>query len=142
MVSYSFKKQFGEPILTRAKRQTIRAPRVKGPSRHARPGDKLQLYTGLRTQYVRFLGEALCLRADPIALNFRSELIMIDGSIVRGSVDDFARADGFAGWRDMEAFWKQEHPEVFTENEGIFSGYIISWGETLVPHIEGKEKSQ
>ena len=45
MVAYSFKRRFREPILAGSKQQTIRADR----KRHARRGEALQLYTGMRT---------------------------------------------------------------------------------------------
>ncbi|MEJ0016825.1 MAG: ASCH domain-containing protein [Acetobacteraceae bacterium] len=47
MVAYSFKRDFAAPILAGIKRQTIRADR----RRHARPGEVLQLYTGMRTKH-------------------------------------------------------------------------------------------
>jgi hypothetical protein len=46
VVAYSFRQQFRPPILAGTKRQTIRADR----KRHARPGEQLQLYTGMRTR--------------------------------------------------------------------------------------------
>ena len=52
MVAYSFKKQFGPPILAGTKAQTIRADR----KRHVRSGELVQLYTGMRTRQCRRLG--------------------------------------------------------------------------------------
>jgi hypothetical protein len=43
MVAYSFNPIFVGPILAGTKRQTIRAER----KRHARPGEAMQLYTGM-----------------------------------------------------------------------------------------------
>ena len=48
MVAYNFQKQFADAVERGEKRQTIRAPRRDG--RHAKVGDKLQLYTGMRTK--------------------------------------------------------------------------------------------
>jgi len=56
MVAYSFKAQFREPILAGTKRQTIRADR----KRHARLGEALQLYTGMRTRQCKLIGRATC----------------------------------------------------------------------------------
>ena len=47
VVALNFKQQFIPPILSGAKRQTIRAI---GRRRHAIPGETLQLYTGMRTK--------------------------------------------------------------------------------------------
>ena len=57
MVAYSFKSQFEEPIVAREKRQTVRGFR----KRHARPGEPIQLYVGMRTRNCRKI-----LTPDPI----------------------------------------------------------------------------
>ena len=53
MVAYSLKPRFIPPILSGAKRQTIRAISRR---RHAIPGETLQLYTGMRTKQCRLIG--------------------------------------------------------------------------------------
>jgi hypothetical protein len=125
MVAYSFKKQFAEPILTRAKRHTIRAAR----KRHARPGEEIQLYTGMRTKHCRLLGRAKCIAVLQIRIDFderRAEFSSGHAITTPDDTDSFARADGFADWRAMEAFWAKEHPGIRQ-----FSGVMIQWGETL-----------
>lgn len=67
MVAYSFKRRFAEPILAGAKRQTIRADR----RRHARPGEELQLYTGMRTKSCRLIARRTCVDIQRVILVFR-----------------------------------------------------------------------
>lgn len=68
MVAYNFAAQFAEAVETRKKRQTIRAPRKD--NRHAKVGDKLQLYTGMRTTNCRKLvnPDPRCTASHKIAL--------------------------------------------------------------------------
>jgi len=123
MVAYSFQKQFAAPILEGTKRQTIRADR----HRHARPGEVLQLFTGMRTRHCRRLGTATCQSISPITLNFDARRIVYrfaDGTttIYPGGLDDFARHDGFADWPAMRAFWAKTHPPL-----PAFSGWLVRW---------------
>ncbi|MDB5448074.1 MAG: hypothetical protein JWQ97_3391 [Phenylobacterium sp.] len=125
MVAYSFKSRFAPPIQARAKRQTIRADR----KRHARRGEQLQLYVGMRTKSCRLIGLAQCVGVMEVRLDFDERRVEFGSGTAVTTPDDtdaFARADGFADWRDMEAFWAAEHPGVRQ-----FTGILISWGETL-----------
>lgn len=47
MVAYNFQSRFAGPIKRGEKSHTIRK---NGKRRHARPGEPLQLYTGMRTK--------------------------------------------------------------------------------------------
>lgn len=124
MVAYSFRPRFVDPILMGFKRQTIRAKRL-GRSRHAREGEVLQLYTGMRTQRCRLIGRATCMSVGPIFLlmkrQVRWDAVWTDGAW-RKDIDDFARLDGFENWADMKAFWRAEHPGV-----EVFEGVLIRW---------------
>lgn len=123
MVAYSFKPRFVAPILAGAKRQTIRADR----KRHARQGERLQLYTGMRTRSCKAIGTAHCLGADPITLRFKLWPYVY---LPWGGYDDpdtlraFAMADGFPDWEAMTDFWRETHPDV-----PVFSGVLIRWSE-------------
>ena len=70
MVAYSFRPRFIEPILGGRKRQTIRAI---GRRRHARPGDPLQLYAGMRTRNCRLIGRAICIDVVEVGLRFAED---------------------------------------------------------------------
>lgn len=147
MVAYSFKKQFVDPIKVglgvhpsairgviagapkiHPKRQTIRAI---GKRRHARQGEILQLYYGMRTKQCTSIGVARCTSVESIAMKIgkNSLCILMDGdddnigtAIVGGHIHDFAREDGFANGEEMLAFWQKEHPGVTD-----FKGVIIKW---------------
>lgn len=137
MVAYSFKRRFAEPIqaglepgplVTGMKRQTIRAHR----KRHARPGETVQLYTGMRTRHCLLLGVGVCAAVVPIRLILRPPYALIVDGIVRHQgtdaetlmgLDGFARLDGFPdGWEEMRAFWAASHPLTTA-----FDGVLIRW---------------
>ena len=134
MVAYSFKKRFGPPILAGTKAQTIRAERA-GRSRHARPGELVQLYTGMRTRQCRRLGEARCLDVTPVRLQFGRQTVAAAWvgrlPMATALLDVFARADGFASIEDMRRFWWAEHPPADGDTL-IFEGVLIRW-QPLAP---------
>lgn len=126
MVAYSFKTRFVEPILAGTKRQTIRAQRT-GRSRHAHPGEELQLFTAMRTKQCRLIGRVACQDVSKIKLVFYGQdaVIMHDTEITTPkALDVFARSDGFKDWDMLKAFWFHEHGTV-----DEFIGVRILWGD-------------
>ncbi|RSU21220.1 ASCH domain-containing protein [Sphingomonas koreensis] len=134
MVAYSFAPRFADAVARGIKRQTVRGPR----RRHARAGEPVQLYAGMRTKQCRKL-----VAADPIVREVRHIEIAIDrglpwviaGISIDGvplddySIERFAAADGFAGGpmsarREMGLFWLAAHPGV-----EHFEGVVIHWGD-------------
>jgi hypothetical protein len=101
-------------ILAGEKRQTIRrAARCK-------PGDPLQLYTGMRTKGCLKLGDAVCEAAWPILITAEGFDIGTGG--LGGDIgrEALAKIDGFDSWADMTAF--------FQNNYGLpFEGVLIRW---------------
>lgn len=78
MVAYSFQKRFlpkvvaglePGPWLPGMKRHTMRQPRL-GRSRHARPGETVQLYTAMRTKHSRQVGRVRCVATVPMTVAF------------------------------------------------------------------------
>lgn len=128
MVAYSFQPRFVEPILAGTKRQTIRADR----RRHARAGEPLQLYTGMRTKQCRLIGRTVCERAAAIAIDLRARTVAVDGVLVVVTTGDdpdgFARSDGFADWPDFATFFRLAHPGA-----DVFEGVVIRWREFTQP---------
>ncbi|MCG8561129.1 MAG: ASCH domain-containing protein [Hyphomicrobiales bacterium] len=118
MVAYSFQKRFVEPIRARTKRQTIRR---RGLRRHARPGELVQLYCGMRTKHCFKILEPdpVCQSAEPIRLSVSDESdldiwreIATEGGETRTvdlATEAFAKADGFASLTDMARFWLKAH---------------------------------
>lgn len=127
MVAYSYQRRFAPLIALGAKTQTIRGPR----NRHARPGEMIQHYTGLRTKAAaKICSDTRCRRVEPICLRFSPALggapvllreIVIDGFRTT-DLDHFARLDGFEHRRDMSAFWVKHHGPM-----AEFNGVLIIW---------------
>lgn len=160
MVAYSFKPRFVVPIQAglglplkhpikaqvaafmhvpddqrpAPKRQTIRAV---GRRRHARRGEILQLYCGLRTKRAFLIGRAKCTEVRDIVITFEEgrDVVAVGGiGMGRGKqqryacyqgdgLDDFARRDGFESWAEMREFWKREH----TPLPKVWIGLLIEW---------------
>lgn len=144
MVAYSFKSRFVTPIRiglwlpapsefgvelpTTPKCQTIRA---EGKRRHARPGEELQLYHGLRTKSAFLIGRARCTDIKPIYIEVEAPLIIIGDQhriTTRSELDEFARNDGFKDYEDFALFWYEEHHETMND----FNGLLIRWEPLLV----------
>lgn len=115
MPALNFKSQFATVVQLGIKTQTIRARR-KYPI-HA--GDKLYLYTGMRTSSCRKLAEVVCSAVFHIKIT--STGIKIDGDTLSpSSIVRLARSDGFKSTTEFKQFFK--------ENHGLpFSGQLIEW---------------
>lgn len=133
MVAYSFQKQFAEAILEGRKLQTIRGER----KRHARPGEEMQLYVGMRTRHCRLLARRMCISVHTITISFAGRdcddgVVVTYGASARGidnallklpdGKDALARRDGFSSWSQLKAFWRIHHPGI-----DRFEGVLISW---------------
>lgn len=129
MVAYSFNPRFETPIREGWKTQTIRAT---GGKRHARPGEMIQLYCGLRTAQARkIVPDVRCTDVMAVEITFARfpegspviDRIVTDGVQVRDA-DAFAVRDGFTDADDMAAFWKAHHPDALAAG---FKGVLIEW---------------
>ena len=128
MVAYNFQKQFADAVESGKKKQTIRAPRKNG---HAKVGDKLQLYTGMRRKgHCRKLRDAVCSGASSVKIEDHHLRIEIEQDhycllsyAEPDSQDDmerFAQADGFDSWEAMRDWFEQQHSLPF-------EGVLIMW---------------
>lgn len=96
MPALNFKCDFVGAILRGEKRQTIRQVR-KHP---IKPGDKLYLYTGMRTAHCSKIADAVCESISPIEI--RADGMSLDGAdMLEWEQVQMAHADGF---RDVELF--------------------------------------
>jgi hypothetical protein len=141
MVAYSFQKMFAEDIRFGFKTHTVRDER----KRHARPGEMLQLYTGMRTKHCRpITGERKAVAVLPITLRFEEPCRLVE-VLVNGDERDprlFAEADGFAGWAfplpgDWFADGKGRRTNIATECMGAFwrrsrRAFIPEWSGCLI----------
>ena len=128
MVSYSCQPRFVPLIEQGVKCQTIRRPR-RPPSRHARPGETVSLWTGLRTSAARLIARATCTGVYPIRLTFASGEItrVVCNGLILPDLDAVAVADGFDGIADMSAFWREHH------GARDFDGVLIEWAAPRGP---------
>ncbi|KQI69408.1 hypothetical protein AN189_03020 [Loktanella sp. 3ANDIMAR09] len=120
--------RFAADVEDGTKRRTVRADRKDGRP-HARVGDRLKLYTGMRTPQCRLLGEATVIAIDRIRIEptemwlngTRLHSIIHDRSAPQTD-NEFAQADGFEGFTEM-ADW-------FHDTHGLpFEGSVIYWGD-------------
>lgn len=127
MVAYSFKRAFVDDIVARTKRQTIRLPR----KRHALPGERIQLYTAMRTRHCRkIIPDPVCVGVDEVVIDLRAAecWLEVNGIQIRGEeADTYARGDGFQGslfvgpFRHMARWWIWVHGPI------LFEGVAIRW---------------
>ncbi len=121
MVAYNFCSDFAGLVATGSKRQTIRANR----KRHARPGEPVQLYAGMRTRNCRKLRipDPVCQSVARIDLRCEGGglYIYIDGYLMGVSdADIIAMADGFDDAPHMFSWFDDRH--------GLpFQGVLIRW---------------
>lgn len=130
MVAYSFQAQFEDPILRRTKRQTLRAV---GKRRHARPGETLQLYTGMRTRSCRLVLETVAAVVGEVTINFDEPAVLVrigtDAPTyfrAKRDRDAFASSDGFASWETFVDFWRVNHFKKKPPT-GVWTGVIVKW---------------
>lgn len=115
MVAYNFQKRFAPLVESGEKRQTIRPV---GKRRHARPGDALQLYTGMRTKSCRKLRDETCKTIEPIVINPSGDIYISEGLVTNPIVT--AKRDGFETVEDFIAFFRDTH--------GLpFQGFLVRW---------------
>lgn len=122
MVAIDFDPRFEVAIRVGWKTQTIRKSRERNP----RPGDMLQLYTGMRTADCRRICQDVrCTDVLSIEITFGDDFgidrIVTDGVPVK-DLDAFAVRDGFTDSDDMAAFFKLKHGPM-----EIFRGRVIEW---------------
>lgn len=124
MPALNFQRRFAALVESGEKRQTIRAYRKDG--RDPKPGDRLYLYTGMRTKECRKLGEATCSAVEPFDLFVTPSggLFWLLGheAMTGEECDDLARRDGFVGSFELMGWFEKTH--------GLpFEGLLIRWGE-------------
>lgn len=116
MPALNFKARFAAPVESGQKRCTIRAER-RYPIKF---GDRLYLYTGMRTKQCRKLGEAICVEASDLYISDGRRVTV--GNVRLDMLEEIAlsRADGFDRLRDFIQF--------FQETYGLpFEGQLIKW---------------
>lgn len=116
MPALNFQAKFAEAVKSGTKRQTIRSYR-KYPFK---TGDRLFLYTGMRTSSCVKLGETVAQSVTEIRI-FKNVVRHGPHRFCSGScLNRFAKSDGFNNWQEMKAW--------FSETHGLpFVGQLITW---------------
>jgi hypothetical protein len=116
VVALNFSARFVPLVESRLKRQTIRVgARVK-------PGQAIQLYTGMRTKACRKLvtPDPICDTCMYIGLTAQG-ITLSDASKFPRNIDEFARADGFKDFHDMWDWFFSTYKTM------SFTGHVIRW---------------
>ena len=115
MPALNFQKQFAGAVESGEKRQTVRSMR----KRPIREGDRLYLYTGMRTKSCRKLKETECQLVQTVWIE-RDALMVDDEMATPKEREGFAHSDGFDTWEALAQWFEQTH--------GLpFEGQVIHW---------------
>jgi len=120
MALLNFKNQFAEAVKLGHKKQTIRAERKKP----FKVGERLYLYTGLRTKKTKKLGEAVVTDVTTIIIRPKKLATYIGDMPCAitdtATLDAFAIRDGFKDYTEMADFFRNTY--------GLpFEGTVIKW---------------
>lgn len=100
MVAYNFQSQFVEAIRNGSKSHTIRR---NGKRRHARPGESLQLYSGMRTKACKkIITDPECVAAIPISIEISTSS---DCAAAISHAEDLLRIYNYAVFQRDFPFW-------------------------------------
>ena len=104
MPAYNFQKQFARAIKAGFKKHTIR-PKRKRPTRI---GDKLYLYTGMRTKACEKLLETTCIDVIPVEIG-KDYIILHDIKRSLKRSEELAKMDGFKTAQEFFDFFKEKY---------------------------------
>ena len=115
---------FIDKILSGEKRQTIRRAGFKWKS--VKVGDKLTLYTGLRTKECRKLGEAFVESITPIMIDTECDNVAVetplgDFNLDLPALNDLVARDGFDSNDEFFKFF------CLNYKVGRFKMFVIRW---------------
>lgn len=115
MVAYNFEARFCGPVESGKKVTTIR----QGRKRETRVGDRLQLYTAMRTKKCRKLADAVCVSVDEIRITEFG--VKLNGDTLHSrQVGELARQDGFDSISEFKDFFRSHY--------GLpFYGELLRW---------------
>jgi hypothetical protein len=133
MPAYNFQKRFVPMILSLEKSHTIRRRR-RYPTK---VGDRLYLYTGMRTKQAVKFAEATCSRVQPLVIYLYRHDIWIDDQndgrcrwMSVDELDNLAMRDGFESRKDFFWFFLQ------TYKRRVLTGFEIIWWDGLVEVLD------
>lgn len=127
MPALNFKTAFADDVERGVKLQTVRAHRKDGRP-HCRVGDRLKLYTGMRSKSCRLLRTVTVTDVRPVRIE--ETKMYLDGELLPSFIssrdqleqtdNEFAEEDGFPGFMEMADWFRDVH--------GLpFEGVVIKW---------------
>lgn len=131
MPALNFQRRFVLKILGGVKRHTIRAKR-KIP---IKPGDRLFLFSGMRTKQCERVANVTCSKVERIRILVDPRQVQIAWDVTPGrhnpggvwcrdlsefEIEKLAKADGFDSADEFFTFFKEAHGPVF-------QGHLIHW---------------
>ena len=123
MPALNFKKEFADLVESGKKTQTIRRPW----KRPIYTGDKLYLYTGMRTKSCRKLGEGVCKSVKQITISSDG---WVNVDHIEFPASRIAYKDGFNSVEDFIGF--------FLKRYGLpFRGILIEWRQDEKGGVRG-----
>jgi len=112
MPAINFQTQFAALIMAGKKTQTVRKARVDGKER-CKAGDEVQLFVDARTKNMREFARVTIVDACPVVMRFGvARAVMIGNGPWESAhfkLEQFARADGFGDWSELEAWFTKTH---------------------------------
>lgn len=120
MSAYNFQQRFARGVAAWLKRSTIRKRRKNGYV--PKVGERIRLYTGMRTKRCKLLHEVTVTSVTPILIEETDVLvgrIVLDGRPLAqdAAFDSIIVRDGFSSWPEFVAFFRPLP----------FAGYLIEW---------------
>jgi len=112
MPALNFQPRFVPLIVQGKKSSTIRAFRKDG--RDSKPGDKLYLYTGMRTKHCKAIGTVYCRETTEIEIDEHGirQYSQAAGCFLKASPLLellIAQRDGFSDFEEMRDWFKRQH---------------------------------
>lgn len=120
MPAYNFKAKFADDVETGKKLHTIR-PKRKRPTK---PGERLKLYTGMRTKSCRLLFDTSCKSVEPVEIH--ATHIKIGGRIL--SMKErvkLAKNDGFDSLAEFYDFFIETYG--LAKEKPLTNLELITW---------------
>ncbi len=122
MPAYNFKKEFAHAVETGQKMQTIRPER----RRPTKPGERLKLYTGMRTKNCRLLVDTICKNVRPVEIH--STHIVVGGLVLSSEERiELAANDGFDSLELFYDFFRNIYG--LTKQSPLENMELIEWHE-------------
>lgn len=116
MPALSFNARFAHLVISNKKVHTIRAER----KRPIREGDRLYLYTGMRTANCEHLRNAVCTKVQDIWIHLHRAVVIDSKALLAHEIFELAARDGFV---DPEEFF-----DFFVcVEKPTFKGQLIWW---------------